>query len=90
MTARRLPLAVVEPDPSLAVGFLQDLVLGAEILDDLLLLPVDQAGRDGEEKLPWLENECHNRSDAVRSKEASIGDRSRVVNRLKPPLGIEW
>ena len=43
------PLVVVEPDPLLAVGFLQDLVLGAEILDDFLLLLIDQAGEDGEE-----------------------------------------
>jgi hypothetical protein len=53
------PLVVVEPDPLLAVGLPQDLVLGAEIIDHLLLLPVDHAGKDGQEKLPWLENECH-------------------------------
>ena len=40
-------LVVVEPDPILAMSFLQDLVLGAQVLDDLLLLPVDQAGEDG-------------------------------------------
>jgi hypothetical protein len=77
-------LVVVEPDPFLTVSFLQDLVLGAQVLDDVLLLSVDQAGEDGEEKLPWLEKEGHNWSDAVRSKEASIGDTSRAVDRLKP------
>jgi hypothetical protein len=40
------PLVIVEPDAPLAVGFLQNLVLGADVLDDLLLLPVDQAGQD--------------------------------------------
>ncbi len=33
-------------------GGLQDLVLGAEVLDDFLLLPVDQAGQDSEEEQP--------------------------------------
>jgi hypothetical protein len=57
-------LVVDEPDPSLAVGLLQDLVLGAEVLDDLLLLPVDQAGEDGQEKLSRLQDEVHGWSDA--------------------------
>jgi hypothetical protein len=30
------PLVVTAPDPSLAVGFLQDLVFGPEVLDDSL------------------------------------------------------
>jgi hypothetical protein len=54
----------VESDPSLAVGFLQDLVLGAEVVDDLLLLPVDQAGQDGPEKVPGLEDKVHGCSHA--------------------------
>jgi hypothetical protein len=33
---------------------LQDSVLGAEIVDDVLLLPVDQAGQDGQEEVPGL------------------------------------
>jgi hypothetical protein len=46
-------------DHFLAVSFLRDLVLGAKILDDLVLLPVDQAGKDGQEKLPSLQDEFH-------------------------------
>ena len=53
------PLVVIEPDPSFTVGFLQDLVLGTEILDDRLLLPADQAGQNGEEEVPGLEDEAH-------------------------------
>jgi hypothetical protein len=52
-------LVVIEPDPSFTVGFLQDLVLGTEILDDRLLLPADQAGQNGEEEVPGLEDEAH-------------------------------
>ena len=48
------PLVVGEPDAFLAVRFLQDLILGAQILDDLLLLPIDPAGEDDQEKLPRL------------------------------------
>jgi hypothetical protein len=33
------------------------LVLDAQLLDDLLLLPVDEAGQDGEEEAPGLEDE---------------------------------
>jgi hypothetical protein len=38
------PLVVVEPDALLAVCFSQDLILGPQVLNDLLLLPVDPAG----------------------------------------------
>jgi hypothetical protein len=47
-------LVVVEPDSPFAVGFLQHLVLGAKVLDHFLLLPVDQAGEDGQEEVPRL------------------------------------
>jgi hypothetical protein len=61
---RAATLVVVEPDPSLAMSLLHDLVLGAETRDDLLLLPVDQASLDGEEKLPGVGDECPGWSDA--------------------------
>jgi hypothetical protein len=35
------------------------LVLRAQILDDLLLLPVDPTGQDENEKLPGLKDEVH-------------------------------
>jgi hypothetical protein len=48
-----------EENPGLAEFIFEDLVLGAELLDDFLLLAVDPAGQDGEEELPGLENEVH-------------------------------
>ena len=67
------PLVVVEPDPLLAVGFFHDLVLGAEVVHHLLLLPVDQAGEDGQEKLPGLKDEVHGCSDALTAKGEASG-----------------
>jgi len=75
-------LVVVEPDPFLAVSFLQDLVLGAQVLDGLLLLPVDQAGEDGEEEVPGLQDEYHGWPDAWwrkgRASDRRLGD--QIVN----------
>jgi len=34
-----------------------DLVLGSEVVDDLLLLSIDSAGEDEEEKLPRLQDQ---------------------------------
>ena len=59
------PLVIVEPDALLTVRFLQNLVLGAQVVDDLLLLPIDPSGEDDEEKLPGLQDEVHAGSDAV-------------------------
>jgi len=47
-------LVVIELDPLLAVRFAQDLVLGAQVLNNLLLLPVDPSGQDEKEKLPGM------------------------------------
>ena len=52
-------LIVGEDDPALAEFFFEDLVLGAEVFDDFLLLAVAPAGQDGEQELPGLENEVH-------------------------------
>ncbi len=52
-------LVVVEQDAFLAKLLLEHLVFGAEVLDDLLLLAVDPAGKDEEEQLPGLEDEVH-------------------------------
>jgi hypothetical protein len=52
-------LMVGEDDPALAEFFFEDLVLGAEVLDDFLLLAVAPTGEDGEQELPGLENEVH-------------------------------
>jgi hypothetical protein len=53
------PLVVIEPDPFPAMRFPQDLVLGAQVLNDLLLLPVDPTGQDEKEQLPGLQDEVH-------------------------------
>jgi hypothetical protein len=50
----RKALGVVEPDRLLTVRFLQDLVLGPQILDDRLLLAVDPSSQGGQEKMPGL------------------------------------
>jgi len=57
-------LVVVEPDSPFAVGFLQHLVLGAKVPDHFPLLPVDQAGEDGQEEVPGLQDGFHGWSDA--------------------------
>ena len=46
-------------DPALAEFFFEDLVLGAEVLDDVLLLAVAPTGQDGEQELPGPENDIH-------------------------------
>ncbi len=38
---------------------LEDLVLGAEAVNDLLLLPVDPARKDDEQQLPRLKDEIY-------------------------------
>jgi hypothetical protein len=50
-------LFVGEEDPALAKFFFEDLVLGAEVLDDILLLAFVSAGQDGEQELQGLESE---------------------------------
>jgi hypothetical protein len=46
-------------NPAFAKFFFEDLVFGAEVFDDFLLLAVDPASQDGEQELPGLENEVH-------------------------------
>jgi hypothetical protein len=46
-----------EEDPALAEFFCDDLVLGAEELDDFMVLAVASPGEDGEQELPGLQNE---------------------------------
>ena len=68
-------LVIGERDTLLAVGFLQDLILGAQVFDDLLLLPVYPACKDEEEKLPGLQDKVHGGSDAVsRNRQHRIRD----------------
>jgi hypothetical protein len=52
-------LVVAEQDPMLAEFLFQDLIFGAEVVDDLLLLAVHPAGEDKQKKLPGLQDEAH-------------------------------
>jgi hypothetical protein len=61
-------LVVVEQNPSLAERFLEELVLGAEGLDDFLLPPIHSGRQDEEKELPRLEDEFHCSPDVVQGK----------------------
>jgi hypothetical protein len=52
-------LVIVQQDPALAEFLTEHLVLGPEIIDDLLLLVIDPAGKDEMEQLPRLEDKVH-------------------------------
>jgi hypothetical protein len=54
-------LIVVQEDASLAELLAEDLVFGAKILDDLLLLAIDPTGKEEKQKVPGLEDEVHGR-----------------------------
>jgi hypothetical protein len=61
----QLPTLIVgEENSALAEFFFEDLVSGAEIFDDFLMLTVAPAGQDGEQELPGLEDEVHGGPDA--------------------------
>ena len=53
------PLVVAEQDAFLAQLFFEHLVLGPQVLDYLLLLPVDPACQNHDQQLPRLEDEAH-------------------------------
>ena len=55
-------LVVVQHDPLVAVRFLEHLVLGSQVFDHFLLLPIDPACQTDQIQLPGLENEIHDRS----------------------------
>jgi len=47
------------------------LVLGAQVLEDFLLMPVDPVGEDQEQQLPRLQDRLHISPDIVNKVEAS-------------------
>jgi len=65
------PLVIGKQDASLAEFFFQPLVLGAQVFEDFLLMPVDPAGEDQEQQLPRLQNRLHISPDIVRKVEES-------------------
>jgi hypothetical protein len=52
-----------EQDPFLAELLFEYRVLGSQILNHILLLAIDPAGKDHDEQLPRLQNEFHRRLD---------------------------
>ena len=41
------------------MNLFENLILGAQVIDDRLLLAVDPAGEDDDEKVPGLHDEVH-------------------------------
>jgi hypothetical protein len=60
-------------DPLFAEFFFEDLILGTDVFEDILLLAIDPAGQNGEQELPGLENEVHGRLDAAAGKSLASG-----------------
>ena len=60
------PLVIVQQYTFRTKFLFEDLILGPEVLDDLLLLAIDPAGEDHEVQLTRLKDEIHER--AVRVK----------------------
>jgi len=66
------PLVVIQQNPLLAVRLLDYLILGSQIVDHLLLLPVHPAGKDDKVELPGLKREIHERSVVVNCVEMTF------------------
>jgi hypothetical protein len=58
-------LIVGQEDSPFAEFFFEDLVHGAEVFDDILVLAIDPTGQDDEQELPGLEDEVHGGPDAA-------------------------
>ena len=56
-------LIVVEQAAAFTELFFEDLVFGAQVVDDLLLLTVHPACEDKQKKLPGLQDEAHVNAD---------------------------
>lgn len=59
------PLVVVQENPLLPQQLFQDPVLGPQILDGRLLVPIDPARQEDHQKLPRLQDETHGKSIIV-------------------------
>jgi len=66
-------LLVVEEEAAFTELFLEDLVLGAEVVEGLLLLAVDPACEDEKEKMPRLEEEVHGGPATVEVEQIASG-----------------
>jgi hypothetical protein len=56
------PLIVVEQNSLLAKLLFEDLIFNSQVVDHVLLLAIDPAGKKNEHQMPRLENECHQRA----------------------------
>src|SRR5436190_21371522 len=78
-------LVVVQQDPVFAEFLSEHLVLGPEVINDLLLLLVDPIGEDEMKQLPGLKNEIHRGPGAVSSRSIENGPRpARKKNAANP------
>ena len=67
-------LIVTQHNSFLAVYFLEDLILGAEVLHHGLLLAVEPPGEDDKQELPGSQDEIHGSPNAVgEQKRATSG-----------------
>ena len=54
LSSKTTTLVVVEPDPFSLVAFFQDKVFLEQVIDDVLLMPIEPAGEHQEEQLKRL------------------------------------
>jgi hypothetical protein len=73
-------LVVVEQNAALAEYFSKYLVLGPEVIIDLLLPLVDPTGEDEMEEMPRLKNEVHGWTRCCGGRSLSIGSGEVHVN----------
>src|SRR4051812_15246710 len=70
-----------QPEATSAKTLAQDGVLGAEVINDLLLLAVGVAGDDASEQVPRLQDEVHSESGSGRAEASIVGHGVGVVKR---------
>jgi len=70
-------LIVIEQDAPFAELLPEDLVFGAQVVDDLLLLAIDPTGEDEEQKVSGLEDKVHGRLGEVKGNPSAVST-SRV------------
>jgi hypothetical protein len=57
-------LVIAEKNSLPAQLLFEDLILGDQVFDDLLLLPVEPAGQNNQQQLPGMQNQAHGSPDA--------------------------
>jgi hypothetical protein len=82
---------IFEQSPFLAVSFLEDVILGAEVLHHGLLLTIQPTGEAGEQELSGLQGDIHRSPNAAEEQErAASGMRFGVsIDRNSSLLGVQ-